>query len=570
MSNSRRPDAMRRGTAAQVVLLPGGQVGQEVLKRVEVWSAEGLLDPVYWVPVDLVQEHIRIPARVSAIVFGRNANGTQERRQVPLLAALGQESIEQLVVTSVRWLSPTPEDRSVVSLAAKRLLGAVRDAMPLPRRIGEKNLGGTKIRSLNLVFASTKVGSEELAELISNDWDENILVSPEDRQRPNAADRFTDAEDIETWSGFIAASVSTLAGLWTGYASTPVTRVPGSGAVTDVPQVRVARTFARAVISGDFAVDLARSVALGLVDPKTLLNPVIASQVTSLTALDGEEVRRYLDDAIAALSQTDSQALSYKSPPHLPEHEAPTVGFFKSIKRFFSFSWDKLAAVPGWMWGWFADLLGKSAKGSLYGDTSEINVDVRRDLHTSGADRNLLEVSISINSLQDAVLRDLNQPPLPVTRVSSPTLWNAIRAVVFSLVDGGSDHQDIAKLTKDGKTAVVPDVGMVIPAPWDMWELPPNAAKHLTGQEDVKTIVEWTDIRGGRELLEHLTERTTDLEKRYEVAQGRSINSGHSLIASEREYVEARELYEDRKTELDESRENLQLLESGIGGESNE
>lgn len=570
MSNIRRPDAMRRGTAAQIVLLPGGQVGQEVLRRVEVWSAEGLLDPVYWVPVDLVHEHIRMPAQITAIVFGRNTNGAQEHREVPLLAALGQESIDQLVVTSVRWLSPTQQDRDSVSLAAKHLLSAVRDGMPLPRRIDEKSLGGTTIRALNLVFASTKVCSEELAELISNDWDENILVSPEDRQRPNAADRFTDAEDIQTWAGFVAASVSTLAGLWTGYASTPITRVPGSGAATDVPQVRVARTFARAVISGDFAVELARSVASELVNPKTpLLNPVVASQVTSLAALSSEDVRRYLDEAMSKLSQTDSQALSYKPLPNQVGHHIPSRGSLRSFQRFSSFSGNKLSAVPGWVWDRVTGLTAKGGKGSPRTEISENTVDRQVGPHTSQADRDLMEVDTSIRSLQSAVLRDLNQPPLPVTRVKATTLWNAIREHVFALLDGRSDHQDIETPTKGKKVAVVPDVGMVIPAPWDIWELPSNAARHLTGEEDVITEVEWTDIRGGRELLDHLTERTADLEMRYEEAKGKSLDSRHSLIASEREYVEARESYEDLMTELDESLENLQLLESGIGGEFN-
>ena len=66
---------MKRGSAAQVVLLPEGEIGQAVLRLAERWTLEGLLDPVYWVPANSVIEHSLIPAQVSAIVMGRTSDG---------------------------------------------------------------------------------------------------------------------------------------------------------------------------------------------------------------------------------------------------------------------------------------------------------------------------------------------------------------------------------------------------------------------------------------------------------------------------------------------------------------
>ncbi len=561
MTGLARRTAMKRGVAAQVVLLPGGQVGAGVLDKVELWSAEGLLDPVFWVPADMVHEHHTMPAQVSAIVFGRRDDGTQERREVPLLATLGRENLEELIVTSVRWLSGDEADWEFVSRAASRLLIAIKDAMPLPRQIDEISIGGTKVRSLNLVFASTKVSSDELAALVSNDWEENILVSPEDRQRPNSADRFTDAEDFETWAGFVAASVASLSGLWTGFASSPISKLPGSGSATQVPRVRVARTFARAVVSGDFSVELARSVAAALANPVTpLLDPAIASQVSSITALDPLDVAVFIDSRLQTLIQADDSALSYKK---LQPHQDPKpskIGAGKSFKFFWAFSWDKLISIPVWTWNWFADTIGSKTKSTLYGKNSSIIVDARSDLHAERVDRDLMETAEAIEKLQSQIVRSLNQPPLPIMRTTSPTLWSSLRAAVFSLVDGGSDNTDFEPIRKDGKVAVVSDVGMVIPAPWDVWLLPTDAAKHLTGDSGTVTTVEWTDLASARGLLDHLTERSADLDLRHQEMDGKVTKSRLDLISSERDYVEARELFEDFEVDLDEAREMINLL----------
>lgn len=565
MSELARKTAMKRGVAAQVVLLPGGQVGSEVLNKAELWSSEGLLDPVFWVPADMVHEHHSMPARVSAIVFGRREDGSQERRQVPLLETLGRESLEELIVTSVRWLSGDQADREFVSTAAARLLSAIKSAMPLPRQVGDVSIGGTRVRSLNLVFASTRVSSDELAALISTDWEENILVSPEDRQRPNSADRFTDADDVETWAGFVAASVSSLSGLWTGFASSPISKLPGSESATRVPKVRVARTFARAVVSGDFSIELARSVSAALADPKTpLLDPVIASQITSVTALDPLEATAFIDKGLEALVRADDAALSYKRVEALSTTRATQVSLGTSLKRFTMFSWDKLISVPVWAWNWVADKIGRSTESSFYGDTEHVVVDSRGSLGAEQVDRDLFETAIAIDQMQQTVLRALNQPPLPIMKTAAPTLWSSLRAVVFSLVDGGSDNKELEPIRKDGRVAVVPDVGMVIPAPWDVWTLPEEAARHLTGDGGTVTTVEWTDIASARELLDHLTERSADLDLRLQEMNDKVTKSRIELIASEREYVEARELFEDFEVDLDEAQETIKLLSEDI------
>lgn len=559
ISSTSRP-VMKRGSAAQVVLLPGGPVGDALLDVVEAWTHEGLLDPVFWVPADLVLEHHSMPARMSAYVFGRNAAQTHERREVPLLATLGRESLDELVVSSVRWLTGDSSERDFVSQSARRMLAAIRDAMPLPRQIGDIAVGGTHVRSLNLIFAATRVTSDEIAALVSRDWEENILVSPEDRQRPNAADRFTDADDTLTWAGFVAASTATLAGLWTGFSTSPVPPPSVAGAAVQRPQVRVARTFSRAVVSGGFSIDLAQSVAAALAAPKTpLTDPLVASQIEGLVALDGEQAEVTIGQALDALMRADSAALSYRGLEALPPHVPRRVGFFQSLGDFLSFSWDKVTSIPPWSWGWVASKLGRATKRKLYANSEGVEVDARKDLGLLGEDPDLLDIAHGIQTLQTQVAAALAQPPLPVTRQPLPTLWSALRATVFVLVDGGSDHSDLAPVMQQGRVAVVPDVGMVIPAPWDTWKLPIDVAKLFTGDESNETVVTWTELPEARELLAHLEERTSDLNDREADLELKYRRTRSELITAERDFVEAKQLLEDLAIELDEAAEVLEL-----------
>ena len=559
--------SMTRGSTAHVVLLPGGAVGEALLERVGVWTGEGLLDPVFWVPASSVLEHPTMPASIKAVVLGRTIEGSLARREVPLLSTIGLNAVSDLVVTCVRWLAPGQTHRIEVADASRRLLEAIKLSMPLPRQVEEVKVGGTQVRSLNVVFAATRVTSDELAELLSTDWEENILVSPEDRPRPGAADRFTDAADVGIWASFVAASVATLAGLWSGYSAQMIPRTPGSGMASSVPQVRVARTFVRGVLSGDFAVEVARDAAAALAHPSSpLLDPKVAFYAPHLTAIVGEEAERQVARAVDYVLAAESGYLTYRGLDETPQPKVAKVSWGRAIASFLSFSVDKLISIPTWITEWFAERAAAKTQQALMGEGSDASIDARGDLGLNAMDRDIYDVSQAIAQVQQQVIRALEQPPIPVTRASVPTLWSALRGTIFTLVDGGSPSEGMGPLLIDDKVALVADMGLVIPAPWEIWRLPANAAKHLTGREDTETVVTWTELAAARELLAHLTERSQDLELRHHEIHERYSKSRTDLISTERDYVEARETWEDMNVALEEADEDRRLAMS-IRGE---
>lgn len=541
---------MKRGNAAQVVLLPEGAIGEAVLKLAERWTLEGLLDPVYWVPANSVLEHSLIPAQVSAVVIGLTSDGQLERRSVNLLTTLGGDRLEEVVVSSVRWLAPEQTDRAAVSIAAERLLRAVNHSLPTGFAHDGGALSGTEIRSMNIVLAATAVTSDEVKSLLSDEWQENIVVSPESRQRPAAADSFNDAEDIESWAGFIASSVASIAGLWTGMTSTPVQKVSGSGSVTDVPQVRVARTFTRAVVSSGYTFRLARDVASQLADTSTLLaDPLVTSRMSDINPIDGAEADAEIARALAYLKSADSGRLAYFGLPSAEQLVPRSVGL-RALGEFLSFSVDKLAAIPTWMITWAVDRVSRNTQESLYGNDSGVVVDLRDEVGLRKSDRDLLEIAEQLSAMRAQLQAKIDAPQPTVHRINAPSLWEKLRSVIFALADGGSSSQEFEGLRIDGRRAVIADLGLVVPLPGERWTLPKNATRYLTGDEDLEISASWAGVQSAKALLRHLNESAVIAEAW--VTQLRDAQEGllEDCFAAERTHVGALHQLQDAGSEL--------------------
>jgi hypothetical protein len=541
---------MKRGSAAQVVLLPEGEIGQAVLNLAERWTLEGLLDPVYWVSANSVIEHSLIPAQVSAIVMGRTSDGQVERRGVGLLATLGGDRLEEVVVSSVRWLAPGQTDRMEVSVASERLLDAISKSLPTGFAHEGGALSGTAVRSINIVLAATAVTSEEVKSLLSDHWQENVVVSPESRQRPGAADSFNDAADVEAWAGFIASSVASLAGLWTGMTSTPIQKVAGSGLVTDVPHVRVARTFTRAVVSSGYTFRLARVVASRLADTSSLLgDPLITSRMNDIHPLDGVAADAEIARALEYLKRADSGRLTYQGLPS-PEQLTPRSMGMRAFGDFLRFSVDKVLAIPTWMITWIIDRISRNTQGTLYGEDSGVVVDLRDEVGLRKSDRDLLEIAEQLSVMRMQLQSKINAPQPTVNRVNAPSLWEKVRSVIFALADGGSDNQDFEGLRVDGRRAVVADLGLVVPLPGERWTLADGATQYLTGDQDVEVSASWAGVQAAEALLKHLDESAVVAEEW--VNQLRDAQAGRlaDCFAAERAHVGALHQLQDARSEL--------------------
>lgn len=553
---------MKRGSTAQVVLLPEGEIGEAVLRLAERWTLEGLLDPVYWVPASSVKEHASLPALVSAIVMGRTQDGTLERRECRLLATLSGDRLEEVVVSSVRWLAPGQDDRDAVSEAAERLLRAIRDSVPTGFDYQGEALSGTEVRSLNIVFAATAITSDEVRSLLSSSWQDNIVVSPESRQRPAAADTFNDAGETQAWAAFIAASAASIAGLWTGMTSSPIPQVMGSGMITSVPRVRVARTFTRAVVSSGYTFRLAREVAARLADSSALMSdPMVVGRRNDMYVLDDLEADVEIARALAYLKEADSARISYQGLP-APEQLAPRKVGLAAVGDFLSFAADKIIAIPSWALTWVVDRASRKTQDSLYGDEAGVTVDLREDAGLRKADRDLLEVAGQLQGMRQQLQAKLDSPMPTVHRVNAPTLWSALRSVIFALADGGSDGTEFEAMKIEGRTAIIGDLGLLVPLPNERWALPKDATRFLAGDATVDISASWAGVRAAEALLQHLDQMAIIAEQRVRALGNSQEGLLDECFAAERTHVDALHARQDAEALLRVQRTESEIFES--------
>lgn len=569
-------------STCNVVLLPHGSMGERVLDVATDWVASGLLEPVFWVTADQVTDLDRPVTSILATVIGLTKEGQPERRPVPLLAALGRQHADNVIVSVMRWIGDGDSDNSTpVHVAANALLAALFDALPTARntRAGvELRSPGTRSRILNLIFGSTRAQDSGIEMLLvsprSADFDadvENILVSPEDRSAPGRADRFTDVRDIDHWAGFIVAATASLSGLWTGMTSSPVPRTQGSTPAGSLPGIRVARTFTRAIMTDGFAATVAQQATEILrsgVSPLT--DPSVGIRVQGLVAMSDDAAWDATEGALAYARHLDRGALCYQRPGKLEDAPEGKIRWWKAQSAFLRFSWDKVSAIPTWILEWFAERLGRKATQDLYGTDTGIQVDARSDVGLKGSDRDLLDVAIAVSSLRERVSVAVSQPPLPVARVAMPALWEGLNSVVFTLADGSADDPNFApSVDENGRVQVVPDLGLIVPSPRDVWTMPTDAlgaARDLDPLISAATGITWLEVAEAQDLLGHLDQK---LERQIE--RMAKLQDGHRqyrrlLLEAEEECTIAREAWEDQTDRLDDAQvalaDHLELVMS--------
>lgn len=540
-----RHDKVR--SVVNVVLLPAGPQGDGMLQLASRWATAGLIDPALWVRAADVHEHHLMPARIDAVAIGLADGSTPELRVVPLFEALGREPADEIVLSGLRWPLGSVSDIAVSKDAARRTLEMLEASIPL----AIDGRTATTIRSINVVASPTYLSSEAVEDLLSMGWQDNIVVSPEDRQRPTGLDRFVDADDEEVWIGFATASLSTLAGLWTGHVGSPIDSTPGSEAAGELPSVRVARSFARVVVTDDYTEDLARAAALALA------GPTLPETNGGVPVLSAPEAEMKIAEATQQLLDADSAALRYAPPAPRPEPIKRPIALFHSLARFLRFCWDKVIVLPVWAWDWVADKIGKGATRSFYGAEADMLVDARRDLGLEDSPYALIEINEAMAEASARMHSELVNPRYRGARIPTVDVWQNLERTVFSLVDGldategGSGHNP---------GPVVPDVSMVIPAPTDEWVLPGDVAQQLSGTATHQRRVSWTNLSAAHELSDYLAERAQELQQRLQEMQARAAASQSDLIGADRELVEAKESLEDLEADLGEAEEALSLM----------
>ena len=402
-------------TSQLVIVQPFGNRTEELRSVLRQWSSTGLFDRMAFVVGPVDEESQLRGVRVELMGFDGAAIP-----DATLDGALGPRfDTVRLVVVQLVEGGPQPE----VFWSASALRGLLI-----------RHLGQTELVALNLIVPC--LGAEGPSPLRAGEhtmpgWAANVVVSPEDRVTPEAADRGVPPDVL---AGHAALALSIAGAWWRGVEAGPFDAEMGTP--LQWAALRTMRCFA-GVVDGDPIVDdIAESVLLLSRVGEDDCWPEPADSVTQerLPQLPRDQAAARMD-ALAehAMSACDG-SLSFHdlAPPGHPGEKE--VGFREAFRWYVDFLLGRALSMPrGYGAGLAArtrEQLERLATSSLFGAESEVVVTF------GGRPRRGTPPPFSFDRQEDllqraqGVLGEVPDPPF------APALWADLRDVCFGIVDG--------------------------------------------------------------------------------------------------------------------------------------
>lgn len=535
-------------TSAHVVVISEQPQANEILDIASKWVNAGVLEPAVWVPSEWLIDDATGLSNPVGVVLARGESPVVQ--QVPVLEALAREPHDHIVVTVIA--PPTdvlPDPRWTARV--EHLLTTLAAARPHARNLGVESSRGTEIRVINLIFPPADSGNPGLnaALLRSAVVDvENLVINPEDRPTPVSIDTIP-RPGTPRWAAHIVSATSTIAGLWSSMATSPV--VPDANWI--VGNVRVVRTFARVVLTHPLISQVATSTK------DVLLGDACPVDVPGVQ-MHPEPLHPMSEAQLAHFSQHYADWLVQKSPlgyVAIEAFEPPSVrkrGFMESLRAFGSFAGDKISALPRWATRYVLNTFNAKATKNIYGDDGLISVDARKDLNLRADDPKLIDAWDFV-ALQRAELNAvISAPTEPPEESDDPTPWIKLHDAVALFSEGRPNAEQPSLVSEHGIVQVAGSLDDVIPHPDDEFVVDAECDA-LLGGDGVSRQVSWLDADGAarldgllRTVIKRSRERVADLQSSY-------LHTERDFFTAQERYLEARFAEEDAAAQ--ERRESL-------------
>lgn len=197
---------MELGTSdLNVILVPDGELGDDVRAVAVAWSEAGLLKPSVWVSPSSVDRTSEGPPHVQALKI--SAAGTET---ADLFTLVGLQRLERLRLIAVHLSGVGPEQHDAVTRAALEISELLKAALPLGTSEDEQ---GTNLHRVKLLVPAS--GSKDLPpSALQQDWEVNAVVSPEDRPDVDRGSVFV--RPGHNYVGHVVNAVCAAGGLWAG------------------------------------------------------------------------------------------------------------------------------------------------------------------------------------------------------------------------------------------------------------------------------------------------------------------------------------------------------------------
>lgn len=460
--------------ALTIVVFPGAGA-DEVAKVLQVWTLDRLLGPFIWVmPEDITTQRDE-PVQVNASVFGINSFGDLQQIKVDLFQELARNEFETVRLVAVRVLRKDSTESDDLVPLIQTLARYVETSLPLPSARDVAAIERTRLYRINLVIAPTESHQDHYKHAILENWNLNVISSPEDRATPWSGDAFV--RDDDKLPRFIAMHLATVGGLWNGVKAGPFEIMERENSQQGT--IWVSRVFVNSVLTDGLSRRIAARALNDIGDPDSdIADPLIGISIPGTVMIPDSDADAWKDWMVEKVFDYDNKTLTFINPLEDSAPEKERWFEFQQLKSFIVFSWDKLKVIPLWIWIWLRRTIGRFLTRVFQGKSGQAVVGIEQDDKMDSRDKLIYDKLMSISSLNDQAKRVLVTPSLATLTKTSPTLWRGIRNLVFSMLDGSNRHE-FAELANDSPHQVFSRVSQVIENPKKAWQIDEESASNL-------------------------------------------------------------------------------------------
>lgn len=514
--------------SASAIILPGGEVDNQLIMLIQHWTESWLLKPAFWISInDVVKRDSQTP-KILATVIGRNG-----MQQVDLLQYLSGVSLDCLNLIAVRVV----EEDSSHNIAQDEIVDTVSEYVERskPANYGPEVDGKfLQLIKVNLVFAPTERSGVSANDLYEPNWDFNLIVSPEDRRAPSRLDGFLRYSEGARLNSFMLMNIASAAGIWLGQRK-GIFEIVADEKDHSVAygKVRLMRVFVRGILSEGLSIRVAAEALRRAADAQASRIKPRAFENPQLQALEEHQIDGRIDQMVSSVFELDNQKLEYVSPSLEPNFNQNEIGVLGGLKKFIYDSWNLLKVLPIWIFAAFWNAIAKLVTLRLFGDRGRQVAKGTIDFPQTDLDTKNHAIIEEISSRRDRITELLESLSTTSLRTSAPRLWKGLRNIMVGNTDGSALPDEISiKQPETGPKLVLGDLNLVLPSLADQWSLPAHIERSIETEPRSAT---WQEMEKLANIEEFLTSRISISDELLQEALTEKQSIDEELSSIERE-----------------------------------
>ena len=467
--------------AASIIILPGGEDGEQLLNVVQEWTQCWMLKPAFWVRSDDVTSHEHEQARISATIIARNG-----RKEIDLLDYLSGVDFAQVHLIALRTVNTDSQHDQAQDAIVDVINEVLSKARPYDSS-DDSRAGNQKLKKINLVFAPSKRKGASFTHLYESQWHINLVVAPEDRSTPSRFDKSTrDSNDADKdkWQRFLISNTAVAAGIWAGQEKSIFEAASQFTDLSPVQgQVRVMRTFVRGILSEGLSTRVAADALSRSGKAETSkIDGLLPFPNQFLEAYEGERIVEVIDEMVEKTIDFAGSRLRYDEVQLVPPPDQEDTGVIAGLKYFFKTTWSLFKVLPLWFFAAIWNQIAIFFSRLIFGNKGRKRIVGTIDFPRTNLDKDAEAELEMIQERRKKILGILEKWPTNVVRKSEPILWSEMRKLMMGRLDASPLPNGVEQENGTNGKMVIGDLNAVLPDINECWELPSDIERTVSSQ----------------------------------------------------------------------------------------